>query len=90
MREQSCGAVIGAVSNSRYVAFSVKHTKNLVGFASRLIDDEIRKCLVEKNILAGEIGAAMACAWDIGQLVERLEKFGDDTVRRFQPFRSRR
>ena len=72
--------------NSRCIALAVKHAENLERFASRLIDDEVRECLVEKNILVREIGAAMAAAWDIGELVEGLEEFGDDAVCRLQPF----
>jgi hypothetical protein len=52
---------------------SVRDTKNPKGLASRLIDDEVRKNPVEKNLPAREIGAAVPAVWDVGQLIETFD-----------------
>jgi len=62
----------------------VKDSENLKWLASGLIDDEVREKPVEKNPPTGEIGAAMAGVWYIGQIVETFGEISDDAVRRLQ------
>jgi hypothetical protein len=67
-----------------YVPLSVKNTENLKGLAAGFVDHEVGENPVEENVLAGEIGAAVAAVWDVSQLIEASEELSDDPVRRLQ------
>src|ERR1035438_3495746 len=68
--------------NACYVPLSVQDSENLKGLASGFIDDEVGKDPVEKNLPAGEIGAAVTAVWHVSQLVDTLEERSEDPVRR--------
>jgi hypothetical protein len=70
------------VQNPGDIPLPVKNTENLKRNASRLVDNEVGENSVEQRIARGEVSAAVADAWDLGQLVKTFEELGHDAVRR--------
>lgn len=83
MKEDQAALCFSALpQNACYVPLSVKNTENLKGLAAGFIDHEVGENPVEENLLASEIGAAVAAVWDVSQRVETSEELSDDPIRR--------